>query len=202
VRAPVVRRRVRRVRNRGEPCDTSRAARRRRRVLGIAGGARHVFGGTTTFSDAGEYEHKGIEWIVATVPRRGVLGAGQARTLSDRQRVDLWGRLSNPVQRRLPTSEIDTLIDLYREGASIDALARRYQVHRTTVIHHLDEAGIARRRVVRKMTDESVACAAARYEQGASLALVATEFGVHQRTVARELLRAGTSIRPRRGWRR
>jgi hypothetical protein len=66
-------------------------------------------------------------------------------------------------------------------------------------IHHLDRAGIARRRVVRKMTDESVALAAARYEQGASLAVVASEFGVHQRTLAMELRRAGVLIRPRHG---
>ena len=112
------------------------------------------------------------------------------------------GRLSNPVQRRLSSAEIEQLIRLYREGASIDGLARRYEVHRTTVIHHLDQAGIARRRVVRKMNDESVALAAARYEQGASLAVVAAEFGVHQRTLARELRQAGTPIRPRRGWRR
>ena len=115
---------------------------------------------------------------------------------------DERGRLSNPVQRRLPTSDIDALIGLYRNGSSIDALARRYRVHRTTVINQLDQAGVARRRVVRKMTDKSVAVAAARYEQGASLAVVASEFGVHQRTLARELRRAGTSIRPRRGWRR
>ena len=112
------------------------------------------------------------------------------------------GRLSSPVQRRLAKAEIEQLIRLHREGASINALARQYEVHRTTVIHHLDRAGIARRRVVRKMTDPSVALAAARYEQGASLALVASEFGVHQRTLARELRRAGASIRPRRGWRR
>ena len=91
---------------------------------------------------------------------------------------------------------------LYRDGVSIDGLARRYAIHRTTVIHHLDRAGIARRRVVRKMTDESVALAAARYEQGASLAVVASEFGVHQRTLARELRQAGASIRLRCGWRR
>jgi transposase len=112
------------------------------------------------------------------------------------------GRLSNPVQRRLPTTEIDTLINLYREGASLDALARRYQVHRTTVIHHLDQAGVTRRRMVRKMTDESVVLAAARYAQGASLKVVASEFGVHQRTPARELRQAGASIRARRGWAR
>ena len=109
------------------------------------------------------------------------------------------GRLSNPVRRRLPTSEIDALVGLYRDGSSIDALARRYDVHRTTVIHHLDQAGVSRRCVVRKMTDATVALAAERYEQGASLATAASEFGVHQRTLARELRRAGIPIRARRG---
>ena len=79
---------------------------------------------------------------------------------------------------------VDQLIDDYREGASIDGLARRYEVHRTTVIHRLDRAGIVRRSVARKMTDASVALAGARYEHGASLAVVASEFGVHQRTLA------------------
>ena len=106
------------------------------------------------------------------------------------------------MQRRLSRAEVEQLICLYRDGSSIDALARRYEVHRTTIIQRLDHAGIARRRVVRKMNDESVALAAARYEQGASLAVVAAEFGVHQRTLARELRQAGTAIRPRRGWRR
>ena len=106
------------------------------------------------------------------------------------------GRLSNPVQRRLPSTDIDALVGLYRDGSSIDALARRYRVHRTTVIHHLDQTGVTRRRVVRKMTNDSVAQAAARYEQGASLAVVASEFGVHQRTLARELRRAGHRFDP------
>ena len=103
------------------------------------------------------------------------------------------------MQRRLSEAEIEEVVHLYREGASIDGLARRNEVHRTTVIHHLDQAGIARRRVIRKMTDESVARAAARYEEGASLASVASEFRVHQRTLARELRRVGASIRTRRG---
>ena len=104
------------------------------------------------------------------------------------------------MQRRLSRAEIEQLIHGYRRGDSIDGLARRYELHRSTVIHHLDQAGITRRRVVRKMNDESVALAAARYEQGASLAVVASGFGVHQRTLARELRRAGSSIRLRRGW--
>ena len=110
------------------------------------------------------------------------------------------GRLSNPVQRRLSDAEIDDLIHRYGERASIDALARRYEVHRTTIIGHLDRAGVTRRRVVRKMTDVSVARAAARYGEGASLAVAAQEFGVHGRTLAREFRRAGVSIRARRGW--
>ena len=92
------------------------------------------------------------------------------------------------------------MIHLYGEGASIDGLARRYGIHRTTVIHHLDQVDIARRRVVRKMTDETVTRAAARYREGASLAIAAAEFGVHTRTLAREFRRAGVAIRPRRGW--
>ena len=54
--------------------------------------------------------------------------------------------------------------------------------------------------MVRKMTDDAVAQAAARYGEGASLAAVAAEFGVHPRTLAREFHQAGVTIRPRRGW--
>ena len=127
-------------------------------------------------------------------------GPNQASDPSRDGALEEKGRLSNPVQRRLTGAEIAQLIDHYREGVSIDGLARLYEVHRTTISHHLDHAGIARRRVVRKMNDESVAQAIARYEQGASLAVVASEFAVHQRTLAREFARAGVAIRPRRGW--
>ena len=72
-------------------------------------------------------------------------------------------------------------------------------MNRTTIITHLDRAGIERRRVARKMTDDSVATAATRYGRGASLAVVAREFDIHARTLAREFCQAGVSIRPRRG---
>lgn len=81
----------------------------------------------------------------------------------------------------------------HRRLVGAEGLAR-YDIHRTTIIHHLDQAGIVRRRVVRKITNESVALAAERYEEGASLAVVASEFGVHQRTLARELRRAGAYL--------
>ena len=110
------------------------------------------------------------------------------------------GRLSHPVQRRLSADEIDELARLYLDGATIDALGRRYGVHRTTVIGQLDRRGVPRRRVVRKMTDSVVARAAERYSEGLSVADVASEFGVHARTLAREFRRAGIVTRPRRGW--
>ena len=76
-------------------------------------------------------------------------------------------------------------------GSSIDSLAERLQVNRTTIIRRLDLSGVARRRVVRKMTDLTVHRAATRYESGESLKTVAATFGVDARTLARELKRAG-----------
>ncbi len=99
------------------------------------------------------------------------------------------------MQRRLSQGVIKELIDDYRGGMSIDVLARRYGIHRTTVIHHLDQSGVARRSVVRKMNDKTVTRAAVRYREGASLAIAAAEFGVHTRTLAREFRRAGVAIR-------
>jgi hypothetical protein len=87
----------------------------------------------------------------------------------------------------------------YSEGRSIDALARQFEVNRTTIVTHLDRAGIERRRVARKMTDDSVAMAATRYGQGASLAVVAQEFDVRGRILAREFCQPGVSIRSRHG---
>ena len=68
-------------------------------------------------------------------------------------------------------------------------------------MHHLNQSDVARRKVVRKLNDETVALAATQFEQGASLAVAARAFGVHERTLAREFRRAGLATRPRRGWR-
>ena len=140
-------------------------------------------------------------WSSRERPTGGVVGSaeqpdsGTATGPSDQR-----GRLSNPVQRRLSDAEIGDLCHLYSEGASIDALARQHKVNRTTIITHLDRAGIERRGATRKMTEDSVTTAATRYGQGASLAVVAQDFGVHARTLAREFHRAGVAIRPRLGW--
>lgn len=103
------------------------------------------------------------------------------------------------MQRRLSEHDVDDLVQDYESGSSIDALAARLGVDRTTIIHHLDRRDIERRRVVREMTDRSVRQAARRYEAGASLTVVASRFDVDARTLAREFRQAGVSTRPRNG---
>ena len=147
----------------------------------------------TTIADQGRSERR-------RPPRASQATAAPAGTHRRVGPQEERGRLSNPVQRRLSRAEIEQLTDLYGDGDSIESLSRRYEVHRTTITADLKRADIARRRVVRKMTDCSVALAAAQYEHGASLSSVADAFGVHERTLAREFRQAGVPIRPRRGW--
>lgn len=110
------------------------------------------------------------------------------------------GRPSNPVQRRLSDEAVDELVSDYVAGWSIDAMAARLGVNRTTIIHHLDRRGIERRKSVRKMTDRSVRQAAKHYEAGESLRVVAARFDVDAKTLAREFRHSAISIRPRNGW--
>ena len=134
-------------------------------------------------------------------PRASHVTAAPAETRRRARSQEETGRLSNPVQHRLSRTEIEQLVGQYRHGSSIDTLSRRYEIHRTTVMHHLNQSDVARRTVARKMNDGTVALASAQYEQGASLTVAASTFGVHARTLAREFRRAGVLIRPRRGWR-
>ena len=110
------------------------------------------------------------------------------------------GRLSNPVQRRLTDANIGQLVEDYVGGLSVNALARRFGIHRTTVMNHLESRGVQRRRNVRKLSATKVALAAGRYANGLSLASVAKEFGVSEATLTREFHAAGIPIKPRRGW--
>jgi len=126
-------------------------------------------------------------------------------TASESDVQEIPGRLSNPsprpVQRRLSTADIDDICATYVSGTSIDELARSHGVNRTTIIKHLDQHGVPRRRMVRKMTDALVAEAAVEYLDGYSLAIVANRFNVATiRTLRREFRKAGIATRPRQGW--
>lgn len=104
------------------------------------------------------------------------------------------------MQRRLSSGAVDELVAQYACGATITELVRSFDIHRTTVMSHLDDRKVPRRSAVRKMTDELVASAALRYGESQSLATVAAEFEVHARTLAREFQLAELPVRPRNGW--
>ena len=89
------------------------------------------------------------------------------------------------MQRRLSAADVNDICATYVTGTSIDELARSYGVNRTTIITHLDQHGVPRRRVARKMTDALVAEAAVEYLDGHSLATVANKFNVAIKTLRR-----------------
>ena len=137
-------------------------------------------------------------------PQRQRSGVGGARNRASEGpsgvAPEQEGRLSNPVQRRLTDHDVDVLCSAYRDGSSIDSLAERLGVNRTTIINHLARRCVERRKFVRKMTDRSVRQAARSYEAGESFKVVAVRFDVDARTAAREFEGAGIKIRPRHGW--
>jgi AraC-like DNA-binding protein len=107
---------------------------------------------------------------------------------TEHESVDLTeeeGRLSNPVKRRLAEEKIVQLVKDHVSGLSVNEVARRHGIHRTTVMNHLESRGVQRRRNLRKLS---------------SLAAVAKQFGVSETTITREFHAAGIRIRPRRGW--
>ena len=96
--------------------------------------------------------------------------------------------------------EVVRLLQDYVAGQSVGQLTKRYQLHRTTVLEHLERGGLQRRPNVRKLTDAQVQCAAKLYASGSSLVSVAEHFGVNARTISREFEEAGVPVRARRGW--
>jgi len=100
-------------------------------------------------------------------------------------------------QTRLTAQQVSELIARHERGARIDELAATFDVHRTTVMTHLDRADAERRSgVIQRHLEE----ARRLYEAGSSLARVADHFGVDGETVRQAFKNAGISLRPRRGW--
>jgi DNA-binding transcriptional ArsR family regulator len=104
------------------------------------------------------------------------------------------------VQHRLDPSQVAELVAGYQGGATIEDLAERFGVHRTTVMAHLDRSGVKRRR--RGIEVASLPEAVRLYEAGWSLARVGERFGVDGETVRTAFRKAGVPIRPRRGYHR
>jgi hypothetical protein len=89
---------------------------------------------------------------------------------------------SSRVQKRLRIAEVDELVAAYRAGGRVDALAARFDVHRTTVIAHLRRRHIKRRTTLTAWDHDMFSTAAALYASGQSLAAVAVRFGIDPST--------------------
>lgn len=85
---------------------------------------------------------------------------------------------------------------MYQEGKTINAVARAFKLHRTTVTAILDRHDVPVR--AHFMTSEQVSQAHALYDSGLSLATVGARLGFDAATIASQLRRAGVTIRPRR----
>jgi len=122
------------------------------------------------------------------------VGTTQTRPSNDHAAVprQAKGRLSNPAQRRLSPTDIDDLISAYQAGATINQLAVKFGIHRTTVAAHLDRRGIPRHNDHTAWSDEKLRQGAELYTTGLTLADVANH---RQPTPTRRRRRAGLAAR-------
>jgi DNA-directed RNA polymerase specialized sigma24 family protein len=107
-------------------------------------------------------------------------------------------RVIRQVQHRLDLTEIDQLVQSYREGAGVKELATMFGISRQTVSDHLDRAAVERRR--RGLTEKEILKAAVLYGEGWSLKRLGDRFGIDAETVRQALLKGGVQMRPRNGW--
>jgi len=94
--------------------------------------------------------------------------------------------------------EVASLVTAYRNGSTIQEVAKALKLHPQTVSVHLDRQGISKRK--HGLSSQQVTQAARLYNGGASLAKVGARFGVDAETVRRTLRRAGVTVRPRTGF--
>jgi lambda repressor-like predicted transcriptional regulator len=99
------------------------------------------------------------------------------------------------MNRKLNPDEKAELAKLYKDGASLQELSRKFECHRHTVDRHLQRAGIEVR-PQKLMTPHLVTQATKLYADGNSLADVGKQLGVEASTVGKALKRSGVKLRP------
>ncbi len=103
-------------------------------------------------------------------------------------------------QRRLDPDSIQALVSDYLSGQSVRQLTETWDIHRTTVLDHLERNNIPRRPTVRKLTDTQLKEAADLYRAGNPLKTLGAKYSVDPQTVSRELKKVGVQIRPPGRW--
>jgi lambda repressor-like predicted transcriptional regulator len=100
-------------------------------------------------------------------------------------------------QRRLTAAEAVAVAQEYLAGATMRELARRFNVHRTTISSCLHQLAVPLRR--QGLREDDLAELARLYQEGWSLARLGEKYDCDDETVRQFLLRHGVAMRPRRG---
>jgi uncharacterized protein (DUF433 family) len=101
-------------------------------------------------------------------------------------------------QRRLNPVEAVALVQDYRNGTTINDLAERYGIHRTTASGWIQRLAIPAHK--RGLDPEDLPEAIEYYQAGWSLAKLGEHYSCNAETVRTALKRADVQLRPRRGW--
>ncbi len=112
--------------------------------------------------------------------------------------MDSLGRMVRAVgmtQTFLSPAQVDELVALYREGATLVELGERFSVHRRTAAANLVRRSIPMRR--RSLDECDLAEAVELYAGGLSLMEVGLRFGVSQQAVRRALANSASSLATR-----
>lgn len=100
------------------------------------------------------------------------------------------------VARRLPSKQVDALVDSYVRGASTAEIATDLEIAKTTVLQHLQRREVPPR-PYRKVHGELFERAVLLYEAGGSLRSVSKELGVTRGALTDAFRLAGVGIRTR-----
>jgi DNA-directed RNA polymerase specialized sigma24 family protein len=98
------------------------------------------------------------------------------------------------VQHRLTAPEVQTLVAAYQHGRSMAALARDFELDKSTVRAHLVRAGIELRPQA-VLTPAQVAEVVLRYKAGNTLKQLGPQFGVSHNTIRNYLMRERVQLR-------
>jgi len=101
------------------------------------------------------------------------------------------------MNRRLSSTEVTQLVELFRGGKSMRELAHKFGIHRVTVSRLLERESVDRRN--RGLAASEIDQAVELYAEGKSLARIGEHFGVDHGTVWRQLRKRGVKMRDTHG---
>ena len=96
---------------------------------------------------------------------------------------------------RLSGDQIAQLLERYQaEQISVRELTEEFEIDRSTLLLHVQRAGLPRRNESTFWSEAELARAIEQYEAGAPCREIGVEFGVSKSSVARRLQQAGVSL--------